>query len=115
MYAWARKTKRSMGYKFDHTAPRVRCCGIYALTEPKPVLSKMGIGTNYYKGECVVGTVKLWGRMFEGPQGWQAEYAYPDELFVLHDDNPATAGDIAHDLEVAYGVEVAARPFSTPW
>lgn len=32
---------------------------------------------------AVVGTVKLWGRVVEGADGYKAQYAYPDQLYLI--------------------------------
>lgn len=61
-----------------HQAPVDWCrCGIYALRTPAGLPTKTG-------GDfTIVGRVRLWGHVVQGPRGWRAQFAYPDSLFVV--------------------------------
>src|SRR5215471_2153916 len=60
--------------------PSEHCsCGIYARTDPAGAYEHVSLGGSL---TVVLGTVKLWGKVIPGTQGWRAEYAYPDSLYV---------------------------------
>jgi hypothetical protein len=74
-----------------HRAPDEQCsCGIYA------VMSSDALGT-VRTGVSVVGSVALWGRVVEGPNGFRGERAYPLRLYV--------PDGLAAELD-AYGVTI---------
>lgn len=62
----------------------------------------------------IVGRLAMWGKVIEGSQGWKAEYAYPEMLFVPFE----VAKSLAQPVSNTYGVPVtllnlldpAARP-----
>ena len=54
----------------------------------------------------VVGSVKLWGKIVEGSQGWRAQKAYPERLWV-----PYEAWHLAPSLRDLYGVPVELKNF----
>jgi len=82
----------------DHDAPRYGCeCGIYAYNKPN---------NSQLKSDAFIwGEIALWGRTFICPDGFRAEYAYPQNIFVK-DVGTKTVGRFALALEDAYGVPV---------
>jgi hypothetical protein len=100
-----------------HGAPDVHCCcGIHAVAtveDARPYL-RCPLDESVRGLHRVIGTVALWGRVVEGPQGWRAGLGYPEHLYVpaprrrlfLPRGRPlARVDDIARALE-AYGVPV---------
>jgi hypothetical protein len=64
----------------DHFAPADECtCGIYA-TKDCDTLLRSGINKQSIRGE-----VYLWGVMFEGTNGYRAQYAYPKNFVISLD------------------------------
>lgn len=62
--------------EIEHEVPDPSCsCGIYAASTLLPVWP-------YVDDAVVVGRVALWGRVVEHAQGWRAQFAYPQALFV---------------------------------
>ena len=58
-----------------NTSPVEGCsCGIYAKRHPIDVTQK------------VVGTVKLWGKVIVGTEGYRAQFGYPHQVYVLLPD-----------------------------
>lgn len=82
----------------DHDAPHYGCeCGIYAYNKPN--------NSQLKPDACVWGEIALWGRTFICPNGFRAEYAYPQNIFVK-DVGTKTVARFALALEDAYGVPV---------
>jgi hypothetical protein len=48
-------------------------CGIYAFKQPEQLATE----SYMYLGGNVIGTVYLWGRIYEHERGYRAQYAYP--------------------------------------
>jgi hypothetical protein len=90
-----------------HAAPGPECrCGIYA---SDIALLRAYLAEWLVWGGCVpvLGTVSLWGRVFEHERGWRAQCAYPQHLFVpVVEAAPEQALSAAQDL-AAYGVPVS--------
>jgi hypothetical protein len=90
----------------EHETPEPACaCGIHAwrleaLEWPAFVRAA--------RRPLVVGRVLLWGKVVEGTNGWRAEVAYPERLWVPATDGRYTAGvwQIADGL-AEYGVDVS--------
>lgn len=63
----------------DHDAPHFYCsCGLYGYKSIKCLEQTF---EQYYKGECVLGRVALWGKIVEHKDGYRAEYGYPQVLY----------------------------------
>lgn len=94
----------------DHTdrdcTPGEHCsCGFYTARTLSHLRS---MGYHSYHSEhdgdiTIVGRVANWGKVIPGTQGWRAEYAYPELLFVPFE----VARTIAKPLSNTYGVPVA--------
>ena len=87
----------------DHDAPAPACaCGIYA-ARTAPLALRYLVGRDDPDVvQRVFGLVALWGRAFEGPDGWRGELAYASRLWV-------PASPRAHELAALldeYGVRV---------
>lgn len=69
-----------------HSAPSEGCaCGVYALkTLPQLMQSRYASPENR-----VVGTIKMWGKVIDGPNGSRAQFAYPDKLYLIVDEDEA--------------------------
>ncbi len=101
-FPWLRRTP---GRRRGHPAPEDGCtCGLYAARGEwlRAYMRRQG-------GGYVYGRVLLWGLVVECEQGWRAEWAYPERLYVPD----AAAGDeLSVDELVAelavYGVPVEA-------
>jgi hypothetical protein len=59
----------------------------------------------YLDGDCISGSVNLWGTVMEHPEGFRAEYAYPKELWVQSDFDAA----MIMRIEETYGVPVVIK------
>lgn len=84
-----------------HAAPTTGCaCGVHAARSVNRAARYLIGRDDPEIVHRVFGVVALWGDVFEGVDGWRAELAYPDRLWV-----PASprADEIAGALE-AYGV-----------
>ena len=68
-------------------------CGIYAANET-------AVALKYSKD--VLGRVSLWGHVVEHEQGWRAQYAYPDELYVADEKYD----EVRDDLSKHYAVPI---------
>jgi hypothetical protein len=90
-----------------HEVPEPDCtCGIHAA--PLSTLEQQLAGTPLgRKPYLAIGRVALWGRVVECEQGWRAELAYPEKLFVIMppDAEPETGSRVASGL-ASYGVDV---------
>lgn len=75
-------------------------CGLYSAKSRNHLLS---MGYNHYSEASprVIGTVKLWGKIVEGSQGWRAEHGYPGTLYV-----PWEMWGLAEPLQELYGCDV---------
>jgi len=81
-------------------------CGIYAVREGRTNTWMSTAGAT--RGRTVVwGRVALWGRIICGENGYRAQFAYPQELYVLQVAGDGDPGVLAHDLEARYGVPCA--------
>jgi hypothetical protein len=81
-----------------HDAPSVGCqCGIYAYNKPdNPQL----------KADAAIwGEIALWGKVLICPDGFRAEYAYPQNIF-MKDVGTKTVRAFAAQIEKEYGVPV---------
>lgn len=64
----------------DHDAPHFDCtCGLYGYKSVKCLEQTFPA---FYKGNCVLGRVALWGRITEHTDGYRAEYGYPQVLYT---------------------------------
>lgn len=64
----------------DHDAPHFDCtCGLYGYKSVKCLEQTF---EQFYKGNCVLGRVALWGRVTEHTDGYRAEYGYPQVLYT---------------------------------
>jgi hypothetical protein len=85
--------------------PGDKCgCGFYT-ARTLPHLRSMGYHS--YNAQAngpvtIVGKVANWGKVIPGTQGWRAEYAYPETLYVPFE----VARVIARPLANTYGVPV---------
>jgi hypothetical protein len=86
-----------------HRSPAPGCgCGIYA-ARTSIAAGRYSIGRNdRFVVHRAVGLTLLWGAVFEGADGWRAELAYPERLWVPHTPG---AEEIAEMLRI-YGVPV---------
>lgn len=116
--AWCYRSSRTSGIAHDrHAAPARGChCGIYGagdLDVARDYLIPDHVGWEAVTGGSryvhrVVGLVRLWGRVVECENGFRAERAYPERLWVptlAPDGRPVDVGAAALDL-LAYGVPV---------
>lgn len=91
-------------HKAARHVPGEKChCGIYSA---KTLGHLNSMGYHRYDAEqngCfhVIGSIKLWGKIVEGTQGWRAEKGYPQELYL-----PYEAWHLQAPLAEAYGVPV---------
>jgi hypothetical protein len=78
-------------------------CGFYAAKSLNH-LRKMGYHSYSPEGVqvTIVGRLAMWGKVVEGSQGWRAEYAYPEMLYVPFE----VARLIARPASDTYGVPV---------
>lgn len=103
-----REVSLSTSFADGHRVPVDWCrCGIYALRTPACLPTKTG-------GDfTVVGRVRLWGYVVQGPRGWRAQFGYPDSLFVVTGSKRNSRRDVLEraldDLE-RFGVPVATVP-----
>jgi hypothetical protein len=79
-------------------------CGFYSARSLDHLRS---MGYHWYNAEMdggvtIVGRVANWGKVIPGTQGWRAEYAYPEVLFVPFE----VARSIAQPVASTYGVPV---------
>ncbi len=113
-YAWVPYEKsRASCEKCGETDPRnVNCtpgehcsCGFYS-AKSLAQLRAMGYHTYNANADCggvtIVGRVANWGKVVAGTQGWRAEYAYPEMLFVPFE----VARLVARPAADTYGVPV---------
>jgi hypothetical protein len=73
------------GLRAGHVPPARGCgCGIYAAREAEEAAWYLeGRGWEDRLGvQRVIGTVSLWGRIFECARGWRASHAYPKTIYV---------------------------------
>jgi hypothetical protein len=85
-----------------HESPHPRCtCGYYAVKRLATALSWARARNRAPASEdvIVVGRVALWGRVIEHEDGYRAQHAYPQALYVL---GPSPVGARLANL---YGVE----------
>jgi hypothetical protein len=68
--------------KYGHKAPEASCrCGIYAVKTPD---QPWGYISDYVRERyTVMSIVALWGKVIEGPQGWRAEFCYPQLIILI--------------------------------
>ena len=89
-----------------HTAPDENCgCGIYAAHLETLARSYRSLGppSVFFP---VLGPVLLWGTVVVAQEGWRAEFAYPQRLFVMvHGGRRQAARQLGVALE-RYGVPV---------
>jgi hypothetical protein len=111
-YFWVpfEKARASCSYCEDtdprspHCTPGEACgCGFYCARTLSHLRS---LGYHTYNPESnhptIVGRVACWGKVIPGTQGWRAEYAYPDKLFVPFE----FARKLARPVADTYGVPV---------
>ena len=118
LHAWARRRAPIYGHAAPLTMPgtvpphdapyMAHTCGVYACDTRQRAREHLGVRND----QCVLGQVKLWGRIVVTDRGWRAEYAYPDRLWLVSDEPDP---DTCHELEESYGVCVETRPRSGPW
>lgn len=64
-----------------HAGPHVNCsCGFWSFKTREQLLRKL---EEYVDFVLVIGTVEIWGRVFEHKHGYRSEFAYPKELWLL--------------------------------
>lgn len=81
-----------------HDAPSVGCqCGIYGFSKPDHRELKTDAK--------MWGEIALWGKVLICPDGYRAEFAYPQNIFML-DVGTRTVRKFAEDIEKQYGVPV---------
>lgn len=91
-----------------HDAPAKGCyCGIWCFKNPKVLVTKV---RHYFDSNVtgVLGSVAIWGKVFEHKLGYRAEWAYPLSL-----ETYGLTIDEQIELVEAYGVstvEIAANP-----
>lgn len=100
MYKWAPvKTPAmhlpDMGFS-SHDAPLRQCgCGYWGMKTLGGVFQR--VITHY--PVMVIGSINMWGRVFECEFGYRSEFAYPDVLYV-------TSEEYADHLRRTYNVDV---------
>lgn len=75
-------------------------CGFYALKTREGLLRWL-VGSHHFYSKCVIGTVKLWGRVEFHREGYRAEFAYPERLVAAGGNHRTT---VAAMLAKVYGV-----------
>jgi hypothetical protein len=81
----------------EHEAPDFHCCcGIWGFKSIENL--RLALGRTYRPS--VIGKVSLWGRVIETENGFRAQYAYPEQLWVCEASSPA------EELGLVYGVPV---------
>lgn len=64
-----------------HRAPQKACeCGVWGFKSLDNLIAALKAG-NYHK-QSVIGKVSLWGRVIETENGFRAQFAYPEELWL---------------------------------
>lgn len=92
---WEPKKAMSAENCRSHEAPLSNCgCGIWSFN----TLEELVEAVQGYNSKPVVGTVSLWGRLIQCEHGWRAQYAYPQELWLLSKEH--------EQLGYLYGVPV---------
>ena len=78
-----------------HPAPQMECaCGVWSFKD----LDTLTAALERYNDVKVLGTVSLWGRVIETENGWRAQYAYPNELWLF--DNSLEELGLIYDVPV---------------
>lgn len=72
------------------------------IQKTRKVLNDASIPVWTHTYAMLAGSVKLWGVVQVHEDGYRAEFAYPQELWVPHDFDPVTI----LELERSYGVHV---------
>ncbi|HSW91522.1 MAG TPA: hypothetical protein VLG09_02660 [Candidatus Saccharimonadales bacterium] len=87
-------------YSHVHTAPEEQCaCGFYA---KKDIYD----GLAYTSGEAF-GRVRMWGKVYEGPNGFRAQYAQIEALVVSFEVRENEAQELADMYQVpVYNVPI---------
>lgn len=64
-----------------HLSPSQNCaCGFWGLKTPEQMVDLAE--THAHDREFVLGSVNLWGRVFEWTLGWRSQFAYPETIYV---------------------------------
>lgn len=81
--AWEQHVKEQGGdAAFDNRVPAEWCvCGFYAMKDPALVSTRAALSP--YHG--VTGRIRMWGKVIEGEDGYRAEWAQIDCLFLPRD------------------------------
>lgn len=89
-----------------HHSPDPKCgCGIYMVTHPNTEVEAYTRHSGVHSGAGftdiqIVAKTAAWGRVVPGTTGWRAEYAYPQELWVI-----GCTDELEQRLQ-AYGVPI---------
>lgn len=82
-------------------------CGIYAFrTLPQLVTELDG------SPRCLLGEVRLWGKVIITERGYKAEYAYPTRLISMHPLDSMNHACLDAELEWAYGIKVERKSWA---
>lgn len=94
--------------KADHDAPHFDCtCGLYGYKSVKCLEQTF---EQFYKGNCVLGCVALWGRITEHTDGYRAEYGYPQVLYTPN-EGLGEPGLIIKHTSLYENVQIAAQKY----
>lgn len=82
----------------NHAAPQMSChCGYWSFKTRELLVEALD---RYAATVDIIGQVEVWGRVVECENGWRSEYAYPKELWCLHQ------GEGEEKVAARYGVPV---------
>ena len=86
-----------------HRAPKLTCtCGIYAAASYADALRFLQQYDEKNDGRLVIGKVSLWGCVIQHENGYRAEYAFPQNLYLVHGTR-----EIKQQIRHTYAVDVA--------
>lgn len=88
-------------------SPRSGCkCGLYAVSDPSPVLQPSD------DARFVVGRIALWGKVIRHERGYRAQYGYPLSIGLGESASkvPSRGWEVVERLANAYGCEIDFGP-----
>lgn len=75
----------------NHIPRMMPGCGIYAFKEERYLREIVDAYSSSTFGNIIIGTVYLWGRIFEHERGYRAQYAYPKSFVYTNAEASLTA------------------------
>lgn len=86
-----------------HEAPDPLCrCGFYGMKEIEPLLRELDFSllrSQIRDMPLVIGRVEFWGKLIEHKLGYRAQFAWPEEVWILTwEDEPWAGLEIPFDI-----------------